>query len=67
MDWKELLTGIGMITIGILLLFFGFAFYLVGRNIYGDDASLIWAGGMMVLISVQTLVSYFANLWENKK
>ena len=67
MNWKELFTGIFGISMGVLLLFFGFAFYLIGRNIYGDDASLIWVGGMMVLISIQALVNYFVNLWEDKK
>lgn len=67
MNWKELFTGIFVISIGILLLFFGFAFYLAGRNIYGDDASLIWAGGMMVIISIHTLINYFTELWEDSK
>ncbi len=67
MNWKEFFTGITVISMGILLLFFGFAFYLVGRDIYGSDASLIWVGGMMVLIAIQTLVNYFVNLWDNKK
>lgn len=67
MDWKELFKGIAMISMGILLLFFGFAFYLIGRNIYGSDASLIWIGGMMVWIAIQALVNYFVNLWEDSK
>ena len=67
MNWKEFFKGIVMIGMGILLLFFGFAFYLIGRNIYGSDASLIWVGGMMVLIALQTLVSYFVDLWEDLK
>lgn len=67
MNWKEFFTGISVISMGILLLFFGFSFYLVGRDIYGSDASLIWVGGMMVLISIQTLTNYFVNLWRDSK
>ncbi len=67
MNWKEFFAGIFIIIMGMLLLFFGFAFYLVGRNVYGDVASLIWVGGMMVLIAIQTLTNYFVNLWEDSK
>lgn len=67
MNWKEFFRGIFVISMGILLLFFGFAFYLVGRNIYGDDVSLIWIGGMMIIISVHTLIDYFTDLWEKSK
>lgn len=67
MNWKEFFTGIFVISVGILLLFFGFAFYLIGRNIYGTDASLIWVGGMTVLIATQTLANYFSHLWEDSK
>ncbi len=67
MNWKELFKGISITFMGIFLLFFGSAFYLVGNKLYGSDASLIWAGGMLVLMSVQLLVNYYIELWEETK
>ncbi len=67
MDWKEFINGFFITFTGLFLLFWGLAFYVVGREIYGSDVSLIWAGGILTLISIQMLVSYYLNLWETKK
>lgn len=63
-DWKELFYGISIILMGLFLFFFGFAFYLIGRNLYGTDASLIWVGGMLVIISIYGIVGYYVNLYK---
>lgn len=67
MNWKELFIGISVTFMGIFLLFFGIGFYLVGNELYGSDASLIWVGGMLVLISVQGLVNYYVKLLEETR
>ncbi len=50
-----------------VFLFLGIGFYLVGKELYGFDAALIWTGGMLVLISVQGLVNYYVKLLEETR
>lgn len=50
------------LAMSLVLLFFGMAFYLVGRELYGPDAALIWVGGFLSYIAVRGVAEFLIYL-----
>ncbi len=48
--------------ISLFLLFFGVAFYLIGKDMYGPDAALIWVGGMITIWAIRGLAEFIMYL-----
>lgn len=67
MKYKKFLEGLAVNFMGFLMLYFGLAFYIIGRNIYGKDATLIFAGGMLSVFAVNGLAQYYFNLFNHRK
>ena len=42
----------------IVRIWFSFAFLIVGRILYGSDASLLWASGMLFIIAVNVITEF---------
>ncbi len=62
MEIKELFKGIVITFSGLFLFFLGLDLYLVGKEIYGSGVLPIFAGGMLVMISILGVVGYYVNL-----
>jgi len=57
-----------LILINTFLLFgFGILCLLVGKNIYGIDASILWASGILTYIGIQGFVFIIKFIWDETK
>ncbi|HEC39533.1 hypothetical protein LCGC14_0538110 [marine sediment metagenome] len=59
-----------MIFVSILtffMLWFGIGFYLIGKEIYGSDAALMWVGGMITYMGIQGFASIIMYIVEELK
>jgi len=61
LEWAVVLFG------AIFMLWFSFAILIVGRQLYGSDASLIWASGLLSLIGIRGLSNFILFIWNNRK
>ena len=51
---------------GFIMFFFGFGFFLIGNKLYGSDAGLIFAGGLLTYVSIQTIVNSISIIINKK-
>ena len=51
---------------GFIMFFFGFGFFLAGNKLYGSDAGLIFAGGLLTYISIHAIVNSISIILSKK-
>ena len=55
-----------VLCLSMVLLFFGMLLLIIGRNIYGADASLLWASGILTYMGIRGLAGFILYLWKLK-
>ncbi len=55
-----------VLIMAFVMLFFGLAFWLIGRDLYGSDASLIFAGGFLVYMAIKGIVNSIEGILKKK-
>ena len=63
---KNLHIFIGFIG-SMLLLWFGLVIFLIGKEMYGTDGVLLFASGIMVILSIHTLSDIFSEVMDKYK
>lgn len=57
-----------MVLIGTMIfLFFGLGFLTIGKNLYGNGASLLWASGVLTWFGVMGLSNFICFLRDKYK
>ena len=59
-----------LLVSGILFLFLGLTILIAGNSLYGDDAALLFAAGMLTFMGVNALgnfTNYLIELYEERK
>lgn len=47
----------------LFLLFFGMGVLIIGRNLYGSDASILWFGGFISYIAIKGTIGFIDYLF----
>lgn len=53
-----------VLILATFLFYFGMTFLLVGKNIYGSDATLLWASGILTYMGIRgfaVIISFIIN------
>ena len=56
--------------VSIVILGFGMSFLIVGRELYGSDASILWVSGMlswMAIVGICNFIIYLTNRNNKEK
>jgi cytochrome c biogenesis protein CcdA len=64
---KKYVEEILFLGITMMLLFFGLGILIAGRVIYGSDASLIWASGILTFMGINGFMNFIRYLWSLKE
>ncbi len=60
----ELWQWIAVLTGAILMLWFSFSVLIVGKILYGSDATLLWASGILLYMGFRGLMNVIVKIWE---
>jgi len=64
---KQLILSIFVLLGSIIMLWFSLSFLIVGRSLYGSDASLLFAAGFLFFIAINSLTNLFLKLNKEVK
>lgn len=64
---KELLINVLALFFTMILLWFGLVFLVIGREVYGKDVALIFAGGMIFVFYLERLTEFFIKHYQESQ
>ena len=50
-----------------IMLWFALSLLIIGRELYGSDAALLWASGILSLLGVNGIATFFLYLTRRNK
>ena len=64
---KEEITMIMVLVGAIIMFWFALIILIIGRNLYGADASLLWASGILTMFGINGIWNFISYLMEKSK
>ena len=64
---NKFLILITTLIIAIIILSFSFTVLYIGKNLFGSDATILWASGILAYISMSMIIQIIVILWYSQK
>lgn len=64
---KKIFRKINQLVISIIMLGFSFTVLYIGKSLFGPDATLLWASGMLSYFGMCGVIDFMFYLWRLKK